>query len=322
MLSAGCSSLSGSGHVSRYSLRSRCCSVQFSLALAVCFPPDQSFELSVLTLFLLVLVLVSGSGQWSLANLSSARRLAVQKKLDGFFIHRQHAFDLMRMFLGVALFIRGTVFIADSSRFMTLLGADSASFLQSAFLVHYVALAHVFGGFMLAAGLLSRLAALVQLPVLGGAVTVSLGQGGFVAGSQNLEIACLTLFLLILVLLYGSGTWSADHYLLGHPAGATVVDRTPKASEILSEDGPSATAVMDPVKLLAIPESKTDAEIAAALRDNPLVVTSAKYPFWGWLLFMVDVTPRPKEIVFRHIKTGKIIKRSKDPEILRQFRYR
>ena len=292
------------------------------ISLGGLFSPDQSFELSVLTLFLLLLVLVTGSGRWSIANLASVRRLAMQEKLDAFFIHRHRVFDLLRMFLGVALFIRGVVFIADSSSFMTLLGSDSAGFLQSAILVHYVALAHIFGGFMLAAGLLSRVAALVQIPILVGAVVISMSQGGLVAGTQGLEIAALTLFLLILVLLYGSGTWSADHYLLGRPGGVTIVDRTPRAAEILAQEAPGATSVIDPVELLAVPEAKTDADIAAALSDNPLVVTSAKYPFWGWLLFMLDVTPKPREIIFRHIKTGKIIKRSKDPEVLRQFRYR
>jgi hypothetical protein len=35
----------------------------------------------------------------------------------------------------------------------------------------------------------------------------------------------------------------------------------------------------------------------------------------------VDVTPRPKEIVFVNVKTGKVVKRSKDPVVLEQFRY-
>ncbi len=292
------------------------------LSLGGLFSPDQSFELSVLTLFLLLLVVVTGSGRWSIDHLSTARRLAIQVRLDVFVAYRHNVFDLLRMFLGVALFIRGVVFIADASSFMTLVGGDSTGFLRSAILIHYVALAHVFGGFMLAAGLLTRVAALVQIPVLAGAVAVSLGQGGLIAGTQGLEISALTLFLLILVLLYGSGTWSADHYLLRRPAKGTITDRTEKAAEILSQKAPSATVVIDPVELLAVPEATTDADIAASLRDNPLVVTTARYPFWGWLLFMVDVTPKPREIVFRHIKSGKIIKRSKDPEVLRQFRYR
>ncbi len=285
------------------------------------FSADQSFELSSLVLFLLLLVLVCGSGRWSIDYLTRQRRLAVQVILDRFFAYRAHAFDLLRMYLGVALFLRGVVFISDADSFMALLGSDSGSFLQSAFLVHYVALGHVFGGFMMATGLLSRVAALVQIPILVGAVAVSQAQGGLIAGMQGFEISALTLFLLVLILLYGSGEWSSDHYLLRRPAPAAP-DRTARASDILAHDVPKEGPFADPVEMLAIPETRTNAAIAAELRDNPLVVTHARYPFWGWLLFLVDVTPRPKEVVFRHMKTGKIIKRSKDPEVLRQFRYR
>ena len=181
------------------------------------FSADQSFELSSLVLFLLLLVLVCGSGRWSIDYLTRQRRLAVQVILDRFFAYRAHAFDLLRMYLGVALFLRGVVFISDADSFMALLGSDSGSFLQSAFLVHYVALGHVFGGFMMAAGLLSRVAALVQIPILVGAVAVSQAQGGLIAGMQSFEISALTLFLLVLILLYGSGEWSSGPL----PAAAT-----------------------------------------------------------------------------------------------------
>ncbi len=286
------------------------------------FSPDQSFELSALVLLLLVLVLICGSGKWSVDYAIGDRRASIQLALDRFAEYRNTAFDLLRMYLGVALFVRGVVFISDAGAFMALLGNDSTAFLQSSVLVHYVALGHVFGGFMMAAGLLTRVAALVQIPILAGAVAVSQAQGGLMAGTQGFEISALTLFLLVLVLLYGSGQWSADHYLLRRPAPATRRERTARASEILSHEVPEEGPFVDPVEILAVPEARTDAALAAALKDNPLVVTQARYPFWGWLLFLLDVTPRPREVIFRHMKTGKIIKRSKDPDVLRQFRYR
>ena len=286
------------------------------------FSPDQSFELSALVLLLLVLVLICGSGKWSIDYAIGERRPSIQLVLDRIADYRATAFDLLRMYLGVALFLRGVVFISDADTFMALLGNDSAGFLRSAVLVHYVALGHVFGGFMMAAGLLTRVAALVQIPILVGAVVVSQMQGGLMAGTQGFEISALTLFLLMLVLLYGSGQWSADHYLLRRPAPATRQERAVRAAEILSHAVPEEGPFVDPVEILAVPEARTDAAIAEALKDNPLVVTHARYPFWGWLLFLLDVTPRPREVIFRHMKTGKIIKRSKDPEVLRQFRYR
>ena len=74
--------------------------------------------------------------------------------------------------------------------------------------------AHLVGGSTLAAGLLTRIAALVQLPILIGAV-------GFlhlprlmvmdVEMRQNFELSSLVLFLTLLVFLHGSGRFSLDH---------------------------------------------------------------------------------------------------------------
>ena len=66
---------------------------------------------------------------------------------------------------------------------------------------------------MMAIGLLTRIAALVQIPILLGAVFLVHFQGGLFAASKSFAFFVLVLFLLVLVFLYGSGRWSADYYI-------------------------------------------------------------------------------------------------------------
>ena len=293
------------------------------LSVAGLFSADQSFEFSTLVLFLVVLVFIYGSGRWSVEHYWKRERLAIQKLLDKLYEYRETAFDLLRIYLGLGLFVRGVLFIADSGNFIELLSPDSGALLRSTVLVHYVALAHVFGGSMMIAGLLTRVAALVQIPVLVGAVFVSQLQGGLLSATQSFEFSTLVLFLLILIFLYGSGKWSADYYLFKRKAAAEAEEarRTELAAEILTHEVPEEEAFADPIGTLAVPERKTAPTTIEELRADPMVLAQARYSFWGWFLFLADVTPRPKEIVFRNIRTGKIIKRSKDPAVLEQFRY-
>jgi len=119
---------------------------------------------------------------------------------------------LVRVFLGLALFIRGTIFIADQEALMQLITTSGLDWFFPAILVHYVTLAHLVGGLMLVVGLLTRAAALSQIPILVGAVFfVHWGEGLFTAG-QSLELAALVLFLLVVVFFGGSGRFSLDHY--------------------------------------------------------------------------------------------------------------
>ncbi len=291
------------------------------LSVAGLFSADQSFEFSTLVLFLILLVFIYGSGRWSVEYYWKRDRLTIQKLFDKLYAYRETAFDVLRIYLGVGLFLRGTLFIADSGNFIQLLSPDSGALLRSTMLVHYVALAHVFGGTMMAAGLLTRVAALVQIPVLVGAVFVSQLQGGLLTAHQSFEFSTLVLFMLILVFLYGSGKWSVDYYLFVKKTRAEVAARTELAAEILTHTIPEEEAFADPIGTLAVPEAKTAPATIEELRDDPMIMAQARYSFWGWFLFLADVTPRPKEIVFRNIRTGKIIKRSKDPKVLEQFRY-
>lgn len=294
------------------------------LSLGSLFSANQSLELSSLVLFMLLLVVICGSGNWSLDRLIGTSPNELQQLLAKLYRWRAHAFDLLRMYLGLGLLIRGMLFIADANSFMDLVGANSSAMLRSSVLLHYVALSHLLGGFMLLTGLLSRVGALIQIPVLMGAVFVEEMAGGLTAGTQGFEIAMLTLFLLILIFLYGSGKISSDHYFFKRTSGPrpTRTAVTGQAAEILSQDVPKDREFANPVDILAVPEALTSEESIKEIISNPYVVSQARYSFWGWAMFLMDVTPQPKEIVFRDVHSGQILRRSKDPNVIKQFRYR
>ena len=126
---------------------------------------------------------------------------------------RNIPYALIRVFLGFALFIRGWIFIRDQEALMQLIVASGLDWFWPAFLVHYITLAHLVGGVMLVVGLLTRAAAISQLPILVGAVFFVHLQEGLFATGQSLELAALVLFLLAVVSVFGSGELSMDAYL-------------------------------------------------------------------------------------------------------------
>ena len=294
------------------------------LSLGSLFSANQSLELSSLVFFILLLVVICGSGRWSIDHRIQDSRNELQRILAKLYPFRSHAFDLLRMYLGLGLLVRGMLFIADANSFLDLIGANPSDMLRSTVLLHYVALSHLLGGFMLLTGLLSRVGALIQIPILVGAVFVEEMSGGLTAGTQGFEVAMLTLFLLILIFLYGSGDISSDHYFFRQSPGPTPTRTTVSthAAEILSQDAPKDRQFADPVEILAVPEALTSEESINEILSNPRIVAQAHYSFWGWAMFLLDVTPHPKEITFKDVHTGQILRRSKDPRVLQQFRYR
>lgn len=131
---------------------------------------------------------------------------------------RDYAFEVVRVFLGLALFVRGLHFVTHVGDMRALLeqGGLRLDFAASVALAHYVAIAHLCGGLLLAAGIVTRLAAALQVPVLVGAVfLVHLREGLFGAG-QGLELAVLVLVLLVAAVFHGGGKLSVDDYLARH----------------------------------------------------------------------------------------------------------
>lgn len=127
--------------------------------------------------------------------------------------HRDVCFDLLRIYLGVGLFVKGILFLTDMPSLSGLL-EKSGQLQPAAFLLsHYIPLAHIGGGILMAIGLWTRTAILVNIPVLFGAVFFVYFEEGFFTQNQGLEFTALVLFLLCVLLIWGPGRWSVDSYL-------------------------------------------------------------------------------------------------------------
>jgi uncharacterized membrane protein YphA (DoxX/SURF4 family) len=120
--------------------------------------------------------------------------------------------DLIRVYLGIGLMVRGALFISQPEILLDFLKRSHSWFVPLA-LSQYVVAAHLCGGILLALGLGTRLAAAVQIPPLLGAVLfVHIGEGLLTAG-QSLEFAALVLAMLSAFSVFGSGRLSLDSWL-------------------------------------------------------------------------------------------------------------
>ena len=129
------------------------------------------------------------------------------KILEWFNTNHDLAYSLIRIILGVALFVRGLILLSDPAAISELAGENKLYWWYS-----YITIIHIIAGLLLSLGLLTRVAALLQIPILVGAVFFIHMQQGLVTEGQSLELAALVLVLLIVYFLFGSGSLSLDHY--------------------------------------------------------------------------------------------------------------
>ena len=76
--------------------------------------------------------------------------------------------------------------------------------------IHFVVPAHFIGGLLIVFGLLTRWAAIAQIPILIGAVSINFA-GEMV--TTNLTLAIVALLLCVFFAIYGSGKHSVDKHL-------------------------------------------------------------------------------------------------------------
>jgi len=118
-------------------------------------------------------------------------------KLEG----KQHtAYAYIRIFLGIAMAVRGLILITNPDSMSQLVNEQQMYLGYAA-----VAMVHLVGGVFLAIGFYPRLASLLLIPVLMGAVFVVHAGEGLMTAGQSLELAVMVLFLLVIFAVFGPG---------------------------------------------------------------------------------------------------------------------
>lgn len=120
--------------------------------------------------------------------------------------------DVIRIYLGIGLMVRGALFISHPEALMEFLKRTHSWFVPLA-VSQYVVAAHLCGGILLALGLGTRLAAAVQIPPLLGAVLFVHAHEGLLTAGQSLEFAALVLAMLSAFAVFGAGHLSLDSWL-------------------------------------------------------------------------------------------------------------
>ncbi|TPN85920.1 DoxX family protein [Aquimarina algicola] len=123
--------------------------------------------------------------------------------------HTYYFLDLLRVALGVFLFLKGINFVSNTQILVDLI-KPIQNLAGSVLIMHYVVPAHLIGGVLIAFGLLTRWSVMAQLPLLVGAVIIN-----FIGdmNATNLVVAIFVTILSLFFLFYGSGKHSVDYYL-------------------------------------------------------------------------------------------------------------
>ena len=234
--------------------------------------------------------------------------------------NRTAALDLIRIYLGVGLLVRGVLFLAEPSAYRSLLPGGAESPFASLAIMHYVGLSHVAGGLFLTLGLGTRIAALVQIPVLAGAaLLVHLpGSGPF---SQSFAFAAFVAALLAVIAVWGGGRWSLDRAVQRWSDRQDAAERARvdfHAQELRARPRPAAYAPERPAAALG--ESSLGCTCGRD-RTHPRVRTERAYGGLSGLRFITGTHPRPSSVQFVCRDCGGIVEVVTDRAALEALRY-
>lgn len=126
--------------------------------------------------------------------------------------HHPKYLDIIRIAFGIFLCIKGIEFANNTAILTETMGnkMDANSLLFS-LVIQYIIFGHIIGGFLIAIGLLTRLACLLQIPILLGAMIFV--NWDVMEHFSQFFLALLTLILLCYFMIIGSGPWSLDKAL-------------------------------------------------------------------------------------------------------------
>jgi putative oxidoreductase len=123
--------------------------------------------------------------------------------------HHPRWMDIVRIALGIFLVYKGVDFLNNMSQLVSLMTSNkyptSFWYLLAG---HYTVFAHIAGGACLALGVFTRMACLIQIPILLGAVFFVSTNEEMLRPYSELLVTILVLLLLIYFLIAGNGPWS------------------------------------------------------------------------------------------------------------------
>lgn len=137
--------------------------------------------------------------------------------------HHPKLLDLIRIVLGAFLLFKGTLFYHNMP-FLRDLVIDAKVVNASPELImaviYYVTYVHLAGGLLICLGLITRLVCLLQIPIILGAVfLVNIPYSDV---TSELWLSVLTLVLLLLFIVIGSGPISLDNFLKSDEKAAII----------------------------------------------------------------------------------------------------
>ncbi len=138
-------------------------------------------------------------------------RVPLRERIPG--IQHLRPMDALRIYLGIALSLKGIYFIMNMAELESTLGDDLGQ--GQTMLAWSVVFAHIIGGASLALGFVTRVAAGVNALVLGGAVVVALtgaaAETSVLGSNVNFQFSAFVFFSLLLLVWRGAGPLSLDH---------------------------------------------------------------------------------------------------------------
>lgn len=120
--------------------------------------------------------------------------------------------DYLRIALGIIILAKGISFVNDREAVRSLI--EQTHFQLSIWgAVHYVVFTHLVGGIFIILGFQTRLACILLLPVLVGAVFFVNITYGFGFLNSELWLSVIVLLLLMVFMIRGSGNYSLDRMM-------------------------------------------------------------------------------------------------------------
>jgi uncharacterized membrane protein YphA (DoxX/SURF4 family) len=128
-------------------------------------------------------------------------------------MHRAKWLDIVRIGLGLLIFFKGIALISNNAASQELLLQNNVygfSGLMASLAIHIVAFVHLVGGLLITIGLVTRFAAVIQIPILLCAIFFVNISRGFSMLNSELWLSVIVLLLLVLFWVVGSGPFSTD----------------------------------------------------------------------------------------------------------------